>query len=559
MAEKLLPNLAGLGLIAFGALTPSDAIVQFLQGSGDSGSENLVQGATLFRAVLVAIGVYMMAVTSLLPKQRHAVPEIEDAEVTGLHILLVTGLFILAAGLRLYGLETGIWFDEMLTHVYYMPLTVGQIVSTFDDANNHVLFTIAAKLSITAFGDTVFAFRLPAALFGIASVIVLYAFARQVSTPFVALFSVALITVSYHHIWFSQNARGYTALLFFALISSVFMLRAMERNSPGLWIAFAISGALGAYTHLSMGFVAIAQFAVYAGHVWSTRSDDTRPWWVGLVYGFIPLALLTLFCYSLVLPDILAGSLLGSGLQDERLDWLNPFWALMEIVNALRVGFAGGAVGLIAALVFGIGMIDFLVRRPAVVALFVIPTVSGFLMMRAIGYTLFPRFFFFAMGFAVVIVINGAVVLTGFASRLIGWSDNRNWWVPTLMCLGIVGASILSLRYIYVPKQNYERAITYIESHAEPGDTIIALGIADFPFNEYYRKGWETVKTAEELGAMRSAGARTWVVHTMPVHARTVYDDVFEVLDADFSLAETFYGTLNGGQVIVHVENPPES
>ena len=557
MAQKLLPNLAGLGLIAFGAVTPSDAIVSFLQGDGNSGSEFLGQGVTLFRAVVVVIGVYMVAVTSLLPRQRLVGETTEVEDASSLHVLIVMALFALAAGLRLYGLETGIWYDEMLTHVRYMPLTVGQIVSTFDDANNHVLFTIAAKLSISAFGDTSFAFRLPAALFGIASVVALYAFARQVSTPLVALFSVALLTVSYHHIWFSQNARGYTALLFFALLSSAFMLRAMDRNSPRLWVTFAVAGALGAYTHLSMGFVAIAQFAVYAGHVWTNREDYARPWWVGLIYGFVPLGLLTLLAYALVLPDIFAGNLLGSGLQDERLAWLNPFWALMEIVNAMRVGFAGGAVGLVAALIFGVGMLDFLVRRPAVVALFLIPTVAGFLLMTSIGYTLFPRFFFFAMGFAVVIVINGAVVLAGYASRLLGVTGLRGWWLPTALCLGIVGASILSLRYVYAPKQNFERAIAYVEEYLEQGDTVVALGIANFPLNTYYGKGWETLKTVEELDALRDRTDRTWVVHIMPVHARTVYEDVLAVLDADYALAETFFGTLNGGQVVVHVENTP--
>ncbi len=559
MTQKLLPNLAGLGLIAFGAVTPSDTIVSFLQAGGNSGSEFLGQGAMLFRAVLVVIGIYMVAVTSLLPRQRLLAFDEDASEVTWLHMVLVGGLFLLAAVLRLYGLETGLWYDEMLTHVHYMDLSVGQIVSTFHDANNHVLFTIAAKLSISAFGDTSFAFRLPAALFGIASIVALYAFARQVSSPLVALFAVALLTVSYHHIWFSQNARGYTALLFFALLSSALMLRAMERNSPGLWVAMAITGALGAYTHLSMGFVAIAQFAVYAGHVWSARDDYDRPWFVGLIYGFIPLGLLTLLAYALVLPDILGGNLLGSGLQDDRLAWLNPFWALMEIVNALRVGFAGGAIGLIAAVIFGIGLLDFLVKRPAVVALFLIPTVAGFVLMTSIGYTLFPRFFFFAMGFAVVIVINGAVVLAGFGSRLLGWTEDRDWWLPAVLCLGIVGASILSLRYVYAPKQSYERAIAYVEENIEAGDTVVALGIANFPFNTYYGKGWETLKTAEELDALRARTDRTWIVHIMPVHARTVYEDVLSVLDTDYSLADTFYGTLNGGAVVVHVENAPNS
>ena len=39
------------------------------------------------------------------------------------------------------------------------------------------------------------------------------------------LAAAGLLTVSYHHVWFSQNARAYTALLFFTLIATTLCLR----------------------------------------------------------------------------------------------------------------------------------------------------------------------------------------------------------------------------------------------------------------------------------------------------------------------------------------------
>lgn len=550
------PAFAVPGVLLFlaGLLVPSAVIIGTLQGADAVSNVTLMRGAGLLRAGLAVLGLWWILLY-FLPSRTAELPPDPSPEPGAGHYLIVAGLIVLAALLRLYNLGNGIWYDEMLTHVRYMDLSPGQIVSSFDDANNHVLFTLAARLSIMAFGDSDWAFRLPAALFGIASVGALYIFARQVSTPLVALFSVALVTVSFHHIWFSQNARGYTALLFFSIVSSSFLLAALRSNRPLLWVMFALTGALGALTHLSIGFLCIAQFLVYAGTEFRERRDG---WWTGMMFGFVPLALLTFLAYALVLPQIFGGTLLGSGLQDKRLDWLNPLWALMEIVNAFRVGFAGTIAGLVAAVVVGVGLIHFLIRRPALVVLFVVPCGLGFAMMTAIGYTLFPRFFFFAMGFAVVILIGGAVVLARFAAGLVGLKGQRSNWLPVALCLTIVAASAASLQHVYAPKQPYQRAIAYIESNLQPGDVVVALGIADFPFNTYYRLGWETAKTVDELDAIRAQTKRTWVVYTMRVHAQTVYADVLKVLETDYEPPKSFVGTLNGGGIFVQVERLPK-
>ena len=556
-SRRLLTVVPGLLLMLAAALWSSAGIAVALQGAAGGADPALLQGALLFRIGLFALGA-LWTILALVPVR--PLPASPPAEaVGGLHYIALAVLLILAVWLRLHRLDTGLWYDEMLTHVGYMDLSLGQIVSTFGDANNHVLFSLAARASILLFGDSSWAFRLPAALFGIASVGALYVFARQVASPFVALFSVALVTVSYHHIWFSQNARGYTALLFFSLVSSSFLLAALRSNRPYLWAMFAVSGALGAFTHLSFGFLAIAQFAVYVGTEVAVRRDVERQWWVGFAYGFVPLALLTYVAYALVLPSILGGALLGSGLQDQRLDWLSPLWALAEIYTALQRGFAGGVVGLAAAAVLGVGLVHFLLVRPALVALFLVPCGLGFALMTAIGYTLFPRFFFFAMGFAVIFVIGGAVAIAAWASRLLGLRGTRALWLPTLACLVIVGASVLSLRYVYAPKQAFDRAIAYIEDNRAPGDVVVALGIADFPFNGYYKKGWPRVDTVAELEAIEATGARTWVVYTMPVHARTVYADVLRHLEERYTPATAFVGTLNGGGVIVQSEREQEA
>jgi 4-amino-4-deoxy-L-arabinose transferase-like glycosyltransferase len=87
-------------------------------------------------------------------------------------------------------------------------------------ANQHVLYATLANISVAVFGATEAAVRLPAVLFGVAAIFALYYLARILTSESEALWATALLTVMYHHIWFSQNARGWTGVVFFSLLGS---------------------------------------------------------------------------------------------------------------------------------------------------------------------------------------------------------------------------------------------------------------------------------------------------------------------------------------------------
>src|ERR1700677_4594065 len=84
--------------------------------------------------------------------------------------LWLTILTILALVLRLIALDRGIWLDE----VYFLLMTVrhplSQIVTVFPGDTQHPLYSVLARLSIDAFGEHVWSLRLPAVIFGAASV-----------------------------------------------------------------------------------------------------------------------------------------------------------------------------------------------------------------------------------------------------------------------------------------------------------------------------------------------------------------------------------------------------
>src|SRR5690606_25369857 len=112
--------------------------------------------------------------------------------------------------LRIPGLNAGLWYDEIIALLNAVRLPAAEIVSSFETLNNHVLYSLLAHASVAWFGESAWALRLPALAFGIVSLPVLYLLGRRITDRREALLAAVLMTVSYHHVWFSQNARGYT-------------------------------------------------------------------------------------------------------------------------------------------------------------------------------------------------------------------------------------------------------------------------------------------------------------------------------------------------------------
>ena len=117
--------------------------------------------------------------------------------------------------------------------------------------------------SILVFGEDAWSLRLPAVLFGIAGLWALYHFARRMAPGHEPLLAVSLLAVSYYHVWFSQNARGYTGLLFWAVLGSSLFVRNLQGPRIGLSVSYAAVMALALYTHLTALFVVAAHGLIY--------------------------------------------------------------------------------------------------------------------------------------------------------------------------------------------------------------------------------------------------------------------------------------------------------
>lgn len=549
---------AGIVCLLAGLFLPSAALVSNLRVIPVDLRHQLLLGGTLFKAGLILVGMWAIFLGYQSGKWPVG-PDVSRQPARGNKMIWITLILILVAAfaLRLYHLNAGLWFDEIMTNVHYARLPFGEIITTYDSENNHFLFSILAHLSLLIFGDSAWALRLPAVLFGVGSIWALYLLGREVSSPREGLLSAALLAFSYHHLWFSQNARGYTGLLFWAILSSYFLIKASKDNLPSTWLLFAFSAALGIYTHLTMVFVVAGQFSVYAVALITRRKELEAAPWNGFIFGFSFSACLTFLLYALVIPQMF-GTIGGSDTSVVTA-WKNPIWTALEIIRGLEIGFSGWAAALIVMILFAAGFFSYMRTNFAILQLLVIPPIIGAGVVIAVGHHLWPRFFFFAMGFGVLLLVRGVMIVGVAGAKLIRFPINQPEWAGVTLCIGMILVSAGSMFFAYGPKQDYQGAMSYVESEAKPGDAIATAGLASKVYTDFYKTGWVDIDSVQVLDRVDSQSNRIWLLYTFPPVLQSIYPDVMKSIQENFKVVKEFRGTVGDGTIFVCIRDNSSS
>jgi uncharacterized membrane protein len=481
-------------------------------------------------------------------------PELATSASAPIAWAWLSGLVVLAAVLRLPALNQQLWFDEILTLLESARAPIWQIVTEYGGQNQHMLYSVLAHSSISLFGEQPWTLRLPAVFFGVASIPALYFLGRLVTTDREALYASALMTVNYQHVWFSQNARGYTGMVFWTLLASISFIRCANRGSRRHWVMYGLSSALGIYTHLMMACVVAAHVLVY---VWllSSRARTGRPFagnFLAPVHGFVLCGVLSLLLYAPVLPRVLAHTV-GVARDPVHYEWASPLWALAEMIRGLRSGTAGGLLAVaIAGFILLSGLIGYWQENRFTVGLFVVPGLVTAIAVLATSHNFWPRFFFFEIGFAMLLVVRGAMVLGSLGSQMIGRSEKFGLQMGTAVVFLMLLASVIPLRaeYLY-PKQDYLGAMKFLDENQRPGEQVLTAGVTTTPFQRYYGRQWAFVVTRSQLDAALQSGHPTWIIYSMPGSIRTSQPEVWEMIQSSFTLVRAFPGTLGGGTIYV--------
>ncbi|MBE9094230.1 glycosyltransferase family 39 protein [Tychonema sp. LEGE 07203] len=153
------------------------------------------------------------------------------------------------------------------------------------------LYFIATRFWVQLFGDSVAVTRSMSAVFSLLALPCMYWLCLELfESSLTAWLAVSLLAVSPFQIVYAQEARPYSLFVLVVLLSSATVLRAMRLKTNSSWALYAITVALGFYSHLLFALVALGQ-GIYVVVIEKWRFNKTViGYFIASIVGFIALS-----------------------------------------------------------------------------------------------------------------------------------------------------------------------------------------------------------------------------------------------------------------------------
>ena len=577
MKKHVVYVVGGSALVLFGLFLPH-GWYDTLPQSKEALPSPPIKGVTLLQIVLLLEGLALIWLSTrrwrfvgLLPHERlsqtAASIEKQNIQSSTSRWLLAT-ITVGALLLRCVHLSADLWLDEITPILDYRNMPVVYVVTTYISSNNHLLYTLFIKLAIALFGEHEWAVRLPAMLFGTATIPAIYWVSRLALSRCGSLSVALLLAVSYHHVFFSQNARGYTAYLLFSTLSTGLLVKGLQKDQLRYWVLYVLSMFLDFASLLDSLFVfASHTFVGVVALIFIRRNGGSAlPLARRLAAIFTVTGVLVLNLYITMAPQFYIYS---KTIYRDPAAGFSPLSSdfLRELARGLSAGF--GANFLIALVSFLIvsttGCVTLLKRQFILTLGLALPGMltAAFLLVQGLDFS--PRFFLLWLPLAILVAVQGiyslVVWLTATLRVTAPLFAPRLAVVLVLICAAI---SLLSLRHYYlVPKQSYRASLRYIAAVRQPGEPIIAAYLSEYGCRFYgdrfgLKEGrdWFPVRSVESLDSILSMrqGNSSIVVTTFARALRISRPDLWHRISEGWALDRTFPATIGDGEISVWKE-----
>ena len=154
----------------------------------------------------------------------------------------VLGIFLAGFTIRLYAIKAPLVSDELTNASIWGQMPWNKILVNYQYPNNHIFHTILTSFILKFFGTHPIVIRIPVLITGTASLILTYLLTlRLFEARNISLWVLTLMAFAATPVYFSTNARGYSLLMFFALLT--------------VWILYPILICPKRYSHEFSGVV----------------------------------------------------------------------------------------------------------------------------------------------------------------------------------------------------------------------------------------------------------------------------------------------------------------
>ena len=471
-------------------------------------------------------------------------------------------LFIALAFARgVYGLGSqSLWWDESLSLLranYNLPLVLSneivltdavRQVITFD--NHPPLYFLLLHFVVKLAGQSEFALRFPSLAFSVLTVPLLYAIGKHLFERRVGLLAALFGAISPLYLWYSHEARMYTMLTFWGLLSFYILLRILTSNvkrqtsnlqpptsNLQLTILYVLSSAAMLATHYLSFLILLAELVVFLLFLPKARWQRI----VIPVIGVVLIAAPILYYGFSILPK---GEMAG-------FRFIPLLELLRDVSDSFSLGISVKAKQVLAVhwvfrcvLLIGAGTTAWRSFRRPTTSNLQLPTSNiqypiSNQPLAALIYLLVPTFSIYLLSYVRpaymnirhLIMVSPAfylVLAVGLAAI------KRKWPLVFASCLALMVAGSAHSTQQYFHNEKYTKDDhrawgEYLKAHAQPGDVIVVDPPHTFQVYDYYADAglpWtglprlaspeeDTISALEELVAEYD---RIWLAlsHTPP-------------------------------------------
>ena len=212
----------------------------------------------------------------------------------------LVGLTIIGVFLRFYNLGfNSLWLDEASTYGFAVKSFPEIWQATSAGEFNPPLFYWVEHVMLM-FGNNEVVLRFVPALLGVLTIPLVYFFGKEFIDRNVGIIAAAAFAVSPFLIFYSQEARAYSMMLFFVAFAMVFYLKALKINDITNWALFGVMSALAFWAHF-YAFPIIAALFIYA---LALRIRDIHKGIQGLKMIIIAAVVFVILCLPLILVTV---------------------------------------------------------------------------------------------------------------------------------------------------------------------------------------------------------------------------------------------------------------
>lgn len=384
-----------------------------------------------------------------------------------------------------------LWLDEGTTAVLALTdwATFQHIIT---NVRSNMFLHLLLLRGWTELGTSEAMLRMPSALFGIATIPLLYLLGRRLFDARVGVLAALLLAVSPTHVVYSQEARSYAMLLFLAALWTLLWLEAMEKDSLRSWTLFVVVVIAGAYAH----FVALLGLGVLLLSVplAPRRAPESRRHMI-MACAVVSLGVAPIL-FVMSRADVFLLGWIPRPTAASFTEW-GVFLASARGRGAFLLAAALWIPALLSLLEYGRGLRAADPRIRMLHLWIFLPPLLGLAasMARAVFV---PRYFLPSL---LPLLLLVAVQIARLAPR---------WQLPagaTLALLLLFGVSTIHDQQI----EDWRGAISHVRASARPGDAVVLWGPSCIRPFRYYTRGDDRFVVLSHTGRELWRPLRRWI------------------------------------------------